>query len=143
MVATYISSVVCNLNIAEISRGNVSIATNNTYTPVEEDRGGITLECRDTAHPNLNVKHNLVHKRQVHPLCKLINVTFKLSLKHILFITNYLYYYTMFVNCSHSFFTLFLMQLLVPLFQLTYYEYYGIHSYADDGCTDLSSAKSV
>ena len=49
------------------------ISTSNTYTPVAEDRDGITLRCNDTEHSKWRVQDDIIKSMDVKPYCKFIN----------------------------------------------------------------------
>ena len=50
------------------------ISTSNTYTPVAEDRDGITLRCNDTEHSKWRVQDDIIKYMDVEPKCKLITI---------------------------------------------------------------------
>ena len=55
----------------QVLREGVVISESNSYTPVPEDRQGITIKCNDTVHTKWRVSDDIVKSMALIPDCKL------------------------------------------------------------------------
>ena len=61
------------------------IITSNTYTPVAEDRDGITFRCNDTEHSMWRVQDDITKSMNVEPKCKFITIAMGLHQYNVCF----------------------------------------------------------
>ena len=64
------------ISFTEVLREGVVIIHSNSYTPVPEDRQGITIKCTDTVNTKWRVPADAVKSLFILPYSKFIVITF-------------------------------------------------------------------
>ena len=58
------------MHIADVLRDGKVVHPGNQYTPVPEDRAGVTVRCTDKANPHWRVKDDITKSTKVRPYCE-------------------------------------------------------------------------
>ena len=61
-------------SVVEVLRKGAVVSSSNVYTPVTDDRDGITLRCSDTVHSRWRVQEDIVKSIEVKPKCRLFTI---------------------------------------------------------------------